>query len=188
MNKKLSSKQLHALKSGVIIFAPLYLYSFLKLIETRKIKREKGIGEIINEIAGLPLSEWPPNTKEDYYALSETLLNLDQLKNTFAEIHYFLIYTIAGYTSKYTDQNGQELILDALFDLFNNKQLWGNKYPENNAFTKYRKAQNLLLEFSNQISKTAGVSDSLLLFDFSIEATSINKFFIQPALDKIFID
>lgn len=186
MNKTLTNKHLHALKSGVTIFAPICLYSLLKTIEIGKTEHGKKTDEIINKLAGIPLVDWPKDTKDDYYELSETLFSLEELQEVFAEIHYFLIYIITGYISKYIDQKNQKLVLDALFDLFSDKQTWENKYPEDDAFTKYRESENSLLEFSNQIAKSTRMTDAMTLFDYSTDITSINKFFIQPALDKIF--
>ena len=187
MNKIPTSKQLHALRSGVTIFAPLYLFALLKIIEADQTEQKKDFDEMINKLAGLPLVDWPKDAKEDYYKLLETLLNLNQLKNTFAEIHYFLIYIITEHASKYIDNEGQKLVLSSLLDLFNDKQLWGNEHPEESALSKYRKSNNFLFEFSSQIGKTAGVDDSLLLANFAVEVTSISKYFIQPALHKIFV-
>lgn|GEM_PF-4374741 len=187
MNRTITNKQLHELRMGVMIYSPLYLYSLLRIKEGTA-RHDKETDQAINKLAGLALAAWPKDSKDDYYKLLETLLSLEELKNTFAEIHYFLIYTIAGYVSKYINQDDQKTVLDALFDLFNDRKIWESRYPENTAFTKYRESENFLLEFSNQISKTTGMTDSLLLADYAVEVSSINKFFIQPALDKIFSD
>lgn len=186
MNQTPNSKQLAALRSGVTLFAPLCLFYLLK-IEVGQTEKNKEVDQTISKLVGKSPKDWPKDIYEDYYRLIETL-TVEQLKKTFAEIYYFLIFTIAGHASKYTDQNSQKLVLDALFNLFDDKNVWDGKYPEENVFNKYRKAENLLLEFSNQISKTSGKTDSSLLFDFSIEVTSIIKLFIHPAIDRIFSD
>jgi hypothetical protein len=54
------------------------------------------------------------------------------------------------------------------------------------AYTKYQSSDNPLLVFYTVISKTSGEDDALFLHNFIIQITGISKFYIKPAIDKLF--
>jgi len=191
MDVKITNEQIEKLKSGVIIFAPICLYSLLKNWQLSKLnikKSGKEFNEGVNKIIGIPLQEWPKDIKEDYYKLSESLLNFEQLKDIFAELNYFLIFSTAGYASKYINENDQKIVLDNLFEIFNDRKMWEEKYPDNNAFNKYRQSENTAIELQKNISKIIRENDPLILIDLVMDIISMPMFFINPVIEKLFND
>lgn len=190
MKTKPSQEELEALKSEVFIYAPICLYLTLKELEFYKTNgapmsadaKEK---KEIKKLYGVPLGEWPSKTKEDWYKLSESL-PLKQTRKIFAEIHYFLIYSIGALSSKYLEEEGQTIALDFLYDIFNDRNLWNAEDPTEDCFSKYRNSDNTFTTLINSIGDVINENDPLLTRSIAIEIASISKFFLAPAVDKIF--
>lgn len=190
MSKDLRNK-LDKLRAGIGIFSPVYLYIFLKMLELNKQKREietisKEIEKATEGLVGRPFSQWPELRKKDFDRLG-CILPKEKWIRLYAEIIYFLIFAISGYSRNYIDQRDQVLILDHLFEIFEDSELWLKSQPEDDAYNKYAKAKVSPLEkFTHEIAKISGEEDERLLMYFAAQVTAIFKVVIQPAIDKIF--
>lgn len=190
MKTNLSQEKLEALRSGVYIYAPICLYLILKELEFYKKNKipipenAKGTEEI-EKLYGIPLGQWPSQIKEDYRRLSGSL-PLEQLKKIFAEIHYFLIYSVGALSSKYLDENGQTIVLDFLYDIFNDRNLWNPEDPTKDCFSKYRNSSNAFRTLSENLGDVITENDPLLAGSLTIDIASIPKFFLASVVDKIF--
>ena len=158
-------------------------------------KQKKDMEAITKEIeksteglVGCPYSQWPEVRKKDFDRLAE-ILPKEKWIRLYAEVIYFLIFTISGYSCKYIDQEDRVLIPDCLFEIFDDSELWIEGQPEDDAYNKYAQAKISPLEkFSHEIAKISGLEDEMFLMFFAFKVTGIFKFFIAPAIDKIFSD
>jgi len=190
MKTKPSQEELEALKSGISIYAPICLYLILKELEFYKTNKtpmptDAQEKKEIEKLYGVPLGEWPPQIKEDWYRLSESL-PLEQIKKIFAEVHYFLIYSTGALSSKYLEEEGQTIVLDFLYDIFSDRNLWNAADPTEDCFSKYRKSPNAFVTLVDNLGEATTERDPLLTRGLAIEIASIPKFFLTPAIDKIF--
>jgi len=190
MSKNLRNK-LDKLKAGIGIFTPIYVYIFLKMLELSKQKKDmeavtKEIEKSTEGLIGRPYSQWPEVRKKDFNRLAEILWK-EKWVRLYAEVIYFLIFTISGYSYKYIDQQYRVLILDSLFEIFDDLELWIEGQPEEDAYNKYAQAKISPLEkFSHEIARISGLEDEMFLALFCARVTIIFKFFIAPAIDRIF--
>ncbi|NOY35879.1 MAG: hypothetical protein GXP44_03130 [bacterium] len=190
MKSKPSQEELEALKFGMSIYAPICLYLILKELSFYKISKtlipaDAEIKGEIKKLYGVPFGEWPPHIKEDWYKLSESL-PLEQIKKISAEVHYFLIYSMGALSSKYLEEEGQTMVLDFLYDIFNDRDLWNPEDPTEDCFSKYRKSPNTFTTLIDNLGSVIAERDPLLTTSLAIDIAGIPKFFLAPAVDKIF--
>ncbi len=185
---KPSKEQLEAIKSGVQIYAPICLYLILREIESYK-NNQVGITpeerDEIKKIYGIPLGQWPIRQKEDWRRLSDSL-PLEQTKKIFAEINYFLIYSVGALSSNYVNTDDQSPMLDFLKSIFNDRTLWNPEDPTEDCFSKYRDSDNTFKTLLYSLSDAIGEHDPLMSHALTIEIAMIPKFFLEPAVSQIF--
>jgi hypothetical protein len=180
-----SNEQLGKLRDVVASYAPLCLYSFLVELEVINAGRKIGTYYTLDSVSGLPLHVWPEDIKKDYYSLCDTL-PIDVLQRVFAEIHYFLIFSVAAQSSRYINIENQTRMLDTLFGIFDDKTVWGTGFPSEDAFTKYRKTDNPMLVFSFHLAASVGVRDAFDVARLTTSVGDIVRSFITPSVEKIF--
>lgn len=180
---------LKSLRDGVLLYSPILMYLFLK-------RKEYGYQEqIISDtsfdwedgIYGLPINRWPQQEQNNFLKL---FANDEKLYVLQREFIYFLIYLFSGYAFKYIpveEQSRMRNVLDCLFDLFSYRnEPWFVTPPDQDAYSKYQNAENPLLLLSSEIRKITGEEDSMFLFQFIAEITSISTHFIKPSVEKLF--
>ena len=183
-------KKLESLKLLVSIYTYIFAYAFLRMIEIKKTKSFKTndlkiIDDELEKIYGQLHSKWPEDirnrfTDELFYILPE-----ENLFKFFRETIYYLIFTFSSYACKYIKSSEGKLMLDKLFELFENSKVpWLITPPEEDAFRKYSKAENPILKYNAEIGDNA--ADAHLLFDYQTKLISILTFIIPPTIDKIF--
>lgn len=185
MQTEPTENQLTQLKDIVIIYAPVCLYKFLIQLEVINVGKKIGVYYAPEEVAGIPLNEWPKDVVDDYHNLCESL-PLDVLQKVFAEIHYFLIFTIASIASQHITLEKQTNMLDMLFSVFSDKEVWGEEYPSVDAFTKYRKSENPMLVFSHNLGAFVGVNDAIEVVNLTTSVGDILKAFVSPSVENLF--
>ena len=79
-------------------------------------------------------------------------------------------------------------IVDNLFDLLRDENvLWYQENIDENAYEKYKKAENPLLKFYGEISAIIDEHDPIFLGNYTMRITMIFKYLISPSLDKLFL-
>ncbi|MGI6378934.1 MAG: hypothetical protein ACOX0H_02950 [Patescibacteria group bacterium] len=178
--------QLGGVREGVFLYAPIFMYIFLKMRADFQ-KNENDINEIVDKISGKPCNQWPQEYKEEFEKLFTPEKKWIDLQREFI---YFLIFIFSGYTFnhiKKDDQERMQFTLDYLFEIFkDNKQPWFILPPDKNAYNKYHNSDNPLLIFHSSISQASGEKDALFILEFISLINGVSKFYIKPAVDKLF--
>jgi hypothetical protein len=178
--------QLGGAREGVFLYAPVFMYVFLKMRSDFQ-KNENNINEIVDRISGRPCNQWPKEYQEEFEKLFTPEKKWIDLQREFL---YFLIFIFSGYVFDYIKKDDQERMkftLDYLFEMFkDDRQPWFALHPDEDAYSKYQSSDNPLLVFHSAISKASEEKDSLFIFDFITQTTGISKFYIKPAIDKLF--
>lgn len=178
--------RLDGVRAGILLYAPVLMYLFLK-------RQEEGINSNkkfdVKEIAGRSVNEWPSNVQEDFEKLFKPDEKLIRLQKEFI---YFLIFVYFGAIFNYLEDqsnNGQKIVLDYLFDIFDGGDAPWLRDLDSDAFNKYVSASdNFFMKFSNELSSITGEEDALFLHDFVTEAAGIFNFLIKPSVDKLMSD
>lgn len=184
MNKKFEF-QLNGLRAGVLMYAPIFMYSFLRMREKFQTNDDKSDNTIKNVVCRF-YTQWPKSDQDKFERLFTPEKKWFRLQREFI---YFLIYFFSNYASKYInkDQDKTKTILDYLFEIFNDhNQPWFDIPLDEDAYSKYQQSDNPLITLQSKIVKISGEEDSVFLFSFIFRITGILKHFIKPTVNELF--
>lgn len=178
--------QLGGIREGVLLYAPVFMYIFLKMRSDFQ-KNKNNINEIVDKISGRPCNQWPKEYQEEFEKLFTPEKKWIDLQREFI---YFLIFIFSEYTLshiKQGDKERMEFTLDYLFEIFkDDRQPWSILPPDEDAYNKYKSSDNPLLVLNSAIGKVSNKKDILFLLGFIEVITGILRFYIKPAVDKLF--
>lgn len=180
--------QVNGLKYAVFLYAPIYMYIFLKMYESKDKDISNELSKNIGNISGKMVSEWPKIECQEFNNLftpEKKWINIQR------EFIYFLIFSISGYAFNFINISAQDkmfIIVDELFDVLRDKKTPWYKDPiDEDAYNKYKLSDNYLIKLNEEITKITGQDDSLFLVQFQTRITGIFKYHISPAIDKLFV-